>query len=248
MGFLPDDYVPPSSGHYMKLNNGENRFRVLAPAVLGNVFWRTGDKGREPVRRRRGEPVMNNELEIDDEGRQERINHFWAFPVWNQTEQKVQILEITQKTIQSAITVLFKSPDWGDPEGYDITINKSGSGRDGTKYFVTPGRAVPTSPEALEAFAEAAINMEALFTGDDPFSGVISEAAPQTWTAQQALTACESAGLTGTDVRNCLTQNGSKGWDAARDTKLIQDLIKRSGVSIVNRAVTQEDAEEECPF
>jgi len=75
-----------------------------------------------------------------------------------------------------------------------------------------------------------------------------SEDAPQTWTAQQALTACESAGLTGTAVRNCLTQHGSKGWDPSRDTPLIKKLIKQNGVSIVNRAVTQEDAEEECPF
>jgi len=247
MGFLPEDYEAPASGHYMRLNIGDNRFRVLAPAVIGNVFWCTIAGGkRRPVRRRRGEPVMNEELEIRD-GEREKVKEFWAFPVWSVKEQKVQILEITQQTIQSAIVALNDSADWGNPTGYDLIIKKSGNGKD-TSYAVLPGRAEPTPAAALEEFAEAAINMEALFDGDDPFSGVISEAAPQTWTAQQALTACESAGLTRLNIRNCLDQHGSKGWDAARDTPLIQDLIRRSGVSIVNRAVTQEDAEEECPF
>ena len=74
-----------------------------------------------------------------------------------------------------------------------------------------------------------------------PANGVTAQA--DTWTAQQALTACESAGLTRLNIRECLTQNGRKGWDAARDTPLIQDLIKRSGVSIVTRALDEEEDE-----
>jgi hypothetical protein len=41
--FLPDNYERPaaSGGNYAKLEDGQNRFRFLSPAVVGWLYWNT---------------------------------------------------------------------------------------------------------------------------------------------------------------------------------------------------------------
>lgn len=181
MGFLPDNYETPQGGNYMRLEQGENRLRVLGPAVVGNEFWTTEDGARKPVRRRIGEAIHDSELGVDQYGKPERVKHFWAMPVWNTRAGQVQILEITQKTIMAAIEGLYRDPEWGDPAEYDIKINKSGSGME-TEYRVTPVPKSPISPEVAEAFADAAPDCQALFDGGDPFAGSTGSNKPATKT------------------------------------------------------------------
>lgn len=81
----------------------------------------------------------------------------------------VEILEITQTTIQTALEELIHSEDWGDPLGYSITVNRKGEGLE-TEYSVVPSPA-QAMPDALKAYKEKPINLEALFTGGNPFEG-----------------------------------------------------------------------------
>jgi hypothetical protein len=104
------------------------------------------------------------------------VKHFWAFAVWNYDTESVELLEVTQATIQSAILSLVKDEDWGDPKQYDIKINRTGDGFE-TKYTVTPRPKKDTPKEALEAYKETPINLEALFTGDNPFGSAKVEEA-----------------------------------------------------------------------
>lgn len=53
------------------------------------------------------------------------------------TVAAVQILEVTQATIQSAIANLVSSQEWGNPREYDITVTRKGSKLD-TEYTVQP--------------------------------------------------------------------------------------------------------------
>ena len=95
---------------------------------------------------------------------------FWAFCVWNYQLKKVQLLEITQKTIMLSISALVNNPKWGNPKLYDIAITRTGEGME-TEYNVQ-GEPPIGQPDAaiVEQYAKLTVNLEALFSGGDPFA------------------------------------------------------------------------------
>jgi hypothetical protein len=157
--FLPENYKAPE-GNYMKLQEGENTFRVLSSAIVGYEYF---NKDSKPVRSKT--PFTNTPADIKEGG---SIKHFWAFVIYSYRAEKAQILEITQVSIQTAIKAFVQNPKWGDPKGYDITITRNGSGLD-SEYT--------TIPNPHEAFPTdlmiPAVNLEALYTGADPFAATV---------------------------------------------------------------------------
>jgi len=163
-GFLPMHYKVPVSGQFMKLVDGDNKFRILASAVVGWVGWKNGKPFRRPGIKQNINPT---EVELSKYGKP-RIDHFWAFPVWNYKDNKIQILEVTQKGIMKDIENYYMIEDWGDPVNrYDLVIKKFKEG-DMTKYSVTPLPHKETSPEIKREFAESKIDLNKLFDGEYP--------------------------------------------------------------------------------
>lgn len=162
MNFLPQDYQAPkaASQYYFKLQEGENRVRILSKPVFG---WEDWTLERKPVR------FLMNEKPAKSIDPKKPIKHFWAFVVWNVNEEQIQIMQITQATIRNSIEALCKDEDWGSPFGYDIKIIKKGEGKE-TEYSVNPAPHKEVSKEVLQAFKERPINLEALFISADPFS------------------------------------------------------------------------------
>jgi hypothetical protein len=169
MSFLPSNYEVPTESNYMKLEKGKNKFRILGSAVVGNEYWKTVDGSRRPIRKRLGESIPASDIEINPRsGELEKVKHFWAFPVWNYQANKVQILELTQKTVMKAVTGLVENEDWGDPKDYDLTVSRDGDGLD-TEYTVAPSPHKQVAVEVTESLKQATINLDALFEGEDPF-------------------------------------------------------------------------------
>ncbi len=166
--FLPKDYqAPEKKSGYMKFEQGENRFRVLGSAITGYEFWAdTKEGGRKPLRFKMDQKFTESDLQG---AKLEEGKHFWAFPCWNYALEKVQILEITQSTIQRAISALVSNPKWGVPQEYDLTVVKTGEKLE-TSYTVTPDpkEALPDHIKAL--YKDTFVNLEALYLGEDPFS------------------------------------------------------------------------------
>lgn len=161
MNFLPENYTTPkTSNSYMKLQEGENKFRILSSPVIGWEDW----LDKKPVRFRFNEKPNKS---IDPK---KPLRHFWAFIVWNYMEEKIQILQVTQATIRNCIEALCKDTDWGSPYFYDIKIMKKGEGVD-TTYMVNPLPHKPLDPSIKKAFLEKRCNLDALYDGDDPFAG-----------------------------------------------------------------------------
>ncbi|HYF04597.1 MAG TPA: hypothetical protein VEA59_00330 [Patescibacteria group bacterium] len=159
--FLPDNYeMPVTTGNYMKLEKGENTFRVLSSAVVGWEYWNVDDK---PVRLKSKPEIMPADMRSDS-----NLKHFWAFVVWNYKAGKVQVLEVTQKTIQDSILALVEDEDWGSPKGYDIKINRIGDKLE-TVYTVSPKPHSPLKLEIESAYRNTPVDLNNLFTGDDPF-------------------------------------------------------------------------------
>jgi hypothetical protein len=156
--FLPEEYKVPE-GNYMKLQKGENRIRIFSKPIIGWLDW----DDKKPLRYRMN---AKPDYSIDAE---KPIRHFWAMVVYNYAAKKLQVLEITQKTIQETIQSLAADEDWGHPSEYDIKITRKGDGMQ-TEYVVTPCPKKPAPVEISETFTKANINLDALYEGGDPFA------------------------------------------------------------------------------
>jgi len=161
MQFLPQDYeAPRSGGSYMKIQQGENKIRILTQPILG---WEEWNKEKKPVRYR-FDQKPDKALDSKNPPR-----HFWAFVVWNYQEEQIQILEVTQAGIRKGIECLTKDADWGAPFFYDIKIFKEGEEMK-TKYTVNPLPHKPVASHIIDAFHEKPCKLDAMFDNDDPFA------------------------------------------------------------------------------
>jgi hypothetical protein len=160
--FLPVNYsVPKSQGNYTKLEQGDTTLRILASPIIGWLGW----IGKEPKRFR----MDDKPVDLRPFERQE-AKHFWAMPVYNYKLDRIQIWEVTQVGIQTKLEEYAKDDDWGSPVNrYDIKITRIGEGME-TKYSVIAKPHSETKHEIKEKFEMTPINLEALYTGDDPFS------------------------------------------------------------------------------
>jgi len=167
MSFLPANYEPPQSsgdnGLFMKLQDGDNKVRILQPPLIGYMYWGTDEK---PYRIRK---YINRPYNMRLNGKfgPERVKHFWALMVWDYDAQAVRILEIQQAVIQEQITKLNADSDWGDPTNYNLKIVKTGQRTD-TKYSVIPSPSATVPPEAIASLNETPINLNALYFGGKP--------------------------------------------------------------------------------
>jgi hypothetical protein len=178
---LPKGYkVPASQGvdRYLKpakLPKGDTRIRILSDIITGFIWWDETDEGNRPVRVPNWKDVPKAIWKRDSN----KAVHFWATAVWNYTEEAVQILEITQRTIQEALTGYEENAEYGDLKAYDITITRKGEGRD-TSYVVLPSPTKkPMSKEVVKEYTDLEIDLQALYAGEDPFGGGVSTPADE---------------------------------------------------------------------
>jgi hypothetical protein len=163
--FLPEGYeVPKTGGAYMKFRQGQNKLRILSAPIVGWEYW---TESRKPVRSRELWKVIPADADISGEAGW-NPKHFWAMVVYSFDDKAIQILEITQVTVQRALTDLIQNPEWGDPRNYSITITRKGEKFE-TEYTVVPSPAKPTPSEILADYKAKKINLEALFDGKNPF-------------------------------------------------------------------------------
>jgi hypothetical protein len=157
--FMPEGYEVPQSSNYLKLQQGDNKVRIVSKPIVGWEDW----QDNKPIRFKMTDKPQSP---IDPE---KAIKHFWAMLVWDYKTNKLTILEITQKGIQKTIEGLAKSEDWGSPLNYDIVISKKGEGLK-TEYAVVPIPPKPLTNEIKELILATQVNLEAMFDGNDPFS------------------------------------------------------------------------------
>jgi hypothetical protein len=175
--FLPDTYEPPkSTSGYMKLQDGKNKFRILSSPILGWEYWTQKDGKKMPVRLAYTEDnyrVAQREAQKNIDEKDKKAKHFWAMTVWNYNTNAIEILELVQAKMQKSIRDTSKEPEWGNPVNrYDFVITKSG--RDmSTEYSMTAIPPSTTAPEITKAIKEKPINLNALFSGGNPFEEAV---------------------------------------------------------------------------
>lgn len=162
MSFLPEDYEVPSGGgggSYFKPKTGENRLRILSDVIIGWQYWNANNK---PVRMRDRPAIAPTDLRINDDGKPDRVKHFWVVLVWDYDDSQLKVWEITQSGIQSDVAELANDPDWGHPKSYNILLKREGE-KINTKYTVIPKPAKPLDDRIVQEWKEAKVNLEAVF-------------------------------------------------------------------------------------
>ncbi len=160
---------PASSSQFAKLQDGINRFRFLSDVVFGWEGW----KDNKPFRHEGMECKIKPEQVDLNQNQKPNINFFWAAVVWNYKEKKIQVLELTQKTIMSSLYDYEQKEEFGDIKGYDVEINRIKE-NDKVKYLTAgmPPKAV--SKEIKKAYESTEVKLEALFEGKYPMEDEIS--------------------------------------------------------------------------
>jgi hypothetical protein len=145
MGLLPANYEVPQSGGssmFVKLEPGENRFRILGEPTLGYINW---DDGKPTRFKEPGDAPTGAE----------DIKHFWFVPVW--MKDQVCFLEMAQKSVITELAFLDSNEDWGDLTEYDVIVRREGEKLD-TTYFVSPCPKKALPKAAKDAWAEVQPN------------------------------------------------------------------------------------------
>ena len=172
MSFLPKGYEPKAAqdGAYLnKFPKGETRIRILTDAVTGWEYWTTDNK---PHRVADAPDLLPEDTQKDDKGNYRPPKQFWAFVVWDYSEEKIKICSVTQATIQKQIISLMADEDWGTPLEYDIKITREGEGLE-TKYQISPAPKKEITAPIATAFTEQPINLDALLIENgNPFEEV----------------------------------------------------------------------------
>ena len=159
----PTGYKPPSSGgKYFRPSDGESRIRIVSSSFIqGNEAWEDSTDGKKrPVRCPLGEIIPGA---VRDQ------KEFWAFGVLDYCDLAVKVWVITQRGIQQDLDGLMDDPDWGALNAFDLKIRRQGKGLN-TDYSVTPSPKAPLSAESRRIVEESPVNLEALFSNEDPFA------------------------------------------------------------------------------
>lgn len=149
----------------MKLEQGDNVFRVLSSAVIGWEYWNTQNK---PVRSKEAITDTPKDIRLNNDGTPTKVKHFWAFVVWDYKDKTVKLLQITQASIQKAIKGYVDDADWGDPKKYDLVITRKGEGIE-TEYSIRPKPHSEISKEAQSAYESEVIDLDRVYQNENPF-------------------------------------------------------------------------------
>jgi hypothetical protein len=160
--FIPSDYKIPVTSNYLKITEGEHIFRALSSAIVGYEYF---NKENKPVRSETPFEDTPEDMKLGS-----KINPFWAFIIWNYDLKRIQILNLTQKTIMQPLQALIRNPKWGNPKNYDITITRKGTGMNDTEYAVIPNPHSPVDENVAAELAKKNIDLTLLYQGADPFA------------------------------------------------------------------------------
>jgi len=178
-----------SGGGYLQLSKladgGSVRFALLSDEPLeGFEVWGTSAGAPPKPFRFPEEPTPEDvAVELGDfEPREGRggpgtvdVKFFIAVPVYNYESGKVQVLQITQKSILKEIDQISQMEDYEDLLAWDFTISKKGSGPT-TEYTVRPVPRKKGSQEHIDAaWLESkfeGFDISRLMNGGNPFKAV----------------------------------------------------------------------------
>lgn len=166
---IPKEYEPTEQKskytmNSLKKDGDKVKIRIMSDFILGKFVWGTKDDKPFPYRVRPNEQIQSGWIGTDKNGKPNMIKQFLAAVVYNYTNNQTEIFDISKITVIDKLQELEDDEDWGDLKGYDLTLSRSGEGFD-TTYSV-----IPSNKKKYDGKAIDKVNLELLFSGEDPFS------------------------------------------------------------------------------
>tara|TARA_R100000700_G_C3123947_1_gene111832 strand:+ start:82 stop:750 length:669 start_codon:yes stop_codon:yes gene_type:complete len=200
MSLLPEDYnasefeKESSEGgqsQFFSLKDGQARtIRIMGDQdkpetfVMGYSAWRDKKKRNAP-NTDRGYSEMVEYAEIQtftdrngNEVERKEPKKFWLFQIYNVTEKRAQVWEVTRKDIRRVLEEYERNPKWGDLTQYDITVTRTGKDMDTIYSLMPEPPKQPPSDEVIKAIKEARIDCSAVFKDGGYPMGALTEDAP----------------------------------------------------------------------
>ena len=170
--------IPEKRNQFMRFQQGANKFRFIGNPISGFLFFgkverEDGSETVKPYRRPESEgeftveEMINREAKFQSDGEIEEQKYFVMGLVYNYQKQKLQVLEITQKSILKALKSYIRNEEYGHPSGYDITVSKEGEGLK-TDYTIVASPPKPLSEEIENLAGEVSCDLEKVFAGEYP--------------------------------------------------------------------------------
>tara|TARA_R110002096_G_scaffold627_4_gene3785 strand:+ start:628 stop:1119 length:492 start_codon:yes stop_codon:yes gene_type:complete len=161
MSFLTNNYERAEAGsQYLKFApNDKATIRIISKPLEGIEVW----KDKKPLRWKFAGEMPKEAYSADD-----KPKPFAAFGVWHYEAKQYKIYQCSTRSVLQELANLNEVE--GDPLSYDITITRKGASLD-TKYYVKSSKPTELTEEVLQASQEftANVDLEALFTGENPF-------------------------------------------------------------------------------
>ena len=164
--------TPPNVSKYVsKFDLWDSKFRVLWKPWVYREFYtnKKNDDWKIVVWRGKDEPssdYFEENAQLGDYGKQ--LFFVWALPAWDYKQEAVVVLQLKKRSLVNQMYDYSNNKDWWDPTKYDITINKSGSGKE-TRYSLTPVPPKELSKEIKQEIKNTPINVSVLIDNGDPF-------------------------------------------------------------------------------
>lgn len=159
-------------GDYLKLREGENKFRVLSKAIIGYIYWK---KVKNADNKEVEKPVRIPLDEITSLDIHIQPKQFIAFFVYNYEAEKIQILSTDKKTVIKGILDFTQDEEWGEASQYDLKVKKTKTNPDdrfSVNYSVKASIPTVLDKSIEEKWIYSGFTKEhlyLLFEGIDPF-------------------------------------------------------------------------------
>jgi hypothetical protein len=181
---------PKKYGDYMSFDEGQNTFRILCQRddiLFGYEYWKeivdsqTQEIFKKPVRIPRNVfeelqktgKTSNKKYDASEilAVSSEESHFFWFFPVFNYKAGKVQLLSLRQPGLMKKIYSVVNNPKYSDVTKYDITVTKTGQGKE-SRYELFKEDSEPMTDHVKHAWEQVSpfLHTEAIFDFlGDPF-------------------------------------------------------------------------------
>jgi hypothetical protein len=153
---------PKKPSKYLKLSEGTHLLHFLTePKDVVSYFVQFVD-GNDGKKQKICTPDLGDGNQPADTKRT------WAFKVWNYDIEEIQILEVSQRSIQDYLHSIATGKIRKDWTKYPIQITRKGEKME-TVYTCMAGDNQAITLEIEKAMANTFVNLQAMATGQDPF-------------------------------------------------------------------------------
>lgn len=160
-------YIEPSTpSNYLKLTEGSHLFRILTPK--SEVLSYFVEYTENPNDKSKNIKIVTRD---NGDGKQPAgTKKVWACLVYNYDQDKVQIAEFPQKSIQNWLFTIASGKIKNDWTKFDIQITRTGQALD-TEYTPIMGDTCDLEPELVKEINKQKdlISLKAMEYGKDPF-------------------------------------------------------------------------------